>query len=242
MTLVRPVQEAAVLLVNKPLGWSSFQAIKAIKRLLALPKIGHAGTLDGLADGLLVTCVGPFTKQISRFQSMRKTYEGTIVLGNTTRSYDLETPFEEAKPYNHITESVLGGALKVFIGTISQRPPAYSAIKVKGQRAYRMARRGDDFTLPAREVTVHTFDVLRFALPEIDFRITCDKGVYIRSLAHDLGQHLGTGGYLSRLRRTQIGPYRLEDAYDPTTLDLPAPALPHQRGIYYKEDIMPTGA
>ena len=213
-----------------------------MKRLLDLPKIGHAGTLDSLADGLLITCIGPFTKQISRYQAMTKVYEGTIVLGNTTPSYDLETPFEGAKPYDHITEAVLQSALENFVGTISQRPPTYSAIKVKGQRAYRMARRGDDFTLPAREVTVHAFEVLQFVPPAIDFRITCAKGVYIRSLAHDLGQYLGTGGYLSRLRRTQIGPYRLEDAYDPTSFPTTPPTLPHQRGIFYAEDMMPFDA
>ncbi|MGB0356746.1 MAG: tRNA pseudouridine(55) synthase TruB [Cytophagales bacterium] len=233
--VARAASEAYLLLLDKPLGSSSFYAIKVAKKRLGLPKIGHGGTLDLLAEGLLITCVGPFTKQISRYQAMTKVYEGSIVLGNTTPSYDLETPFEGARPYGDVTEASLQKALLSFVGKIAQRPPVYSAIKVKGERSYRKARRGDSFTLPPREVTVHAFEITRFKLPEIDFRITCSKGVYIRSLAHDLGQTLGTGGYLARLRRTQIGPYRLEDAYDPTKLT--SPLLPHQRGVFYKEDV-----
>lgn len=202
-----------ILLVDKPLCWTSFDVVKKLRHLLKVKKIGHAGTLDPRATGLLLLCMGKGTKRLSAYQDLDKTYEGQIVLGKTTSSYDLETPFDQIKSYQHLQEADVLAACDFFLGVQTQTPPAYSACKVNGVRAYKRARKGKEVILRPREITIYTFELTKIDLPSIDFVVRCSKGTYIRSLAHDFGQHLGVGGYLSKLRRTRIGKYRIEDAY-----------------------------
>lgn len=211
-----------VLLIDKPLTWSSFQAVNklkyALKRRFELPKkfkIGHAGTLDPLASGLLIICTGKFTKKITEIQAQEKEYTGTIFLGATTPSYDLETAIDATFPTEHITETLILETTKKFIGEIDQKPPVFSAIKKDGKRLYEHARAGEDVEIKARKTTIYEFEITRIALPEIDFRVTCSKGTYIRSLAFDFGNALGSGGHLTALRRTKIGNYSVSNAICP---------------------------
>ena len=206
-----------VWLVDKPLRWTSFDVVNKLRNQLKIKKIGHAGTLDPLATGLLIICSGKFTKQIENYQAMEKEYTGTFMLGQTTPSHDLETEVSAAVEVNHLTDEQLENCRKKFIGTISQIPPLHSAIKIDGKRAYKFARKGVEKTLTPREVNVYSFD-WNVQLPEIKFKVTCTKGTYIRSLARDIGNELGVGAYLSSLCRTKIGEYKLEDALSPENI------------------------
>ena len=206
--------EGQILLIDKPLTWSSFQAVNKLKYILKrqynLPKkfkIGHAGTLDPLATGLLIVCTGKFTKKITEIQGQAKEYTGTITVGATTPSYDLETEVNATFPTEHITVALIQETVKQFLGEIDQKPPVFSAIKKDGIRLYEHARAGEEVEIQARKTTIHEFEITRIALPEIDFRVNCSKGTYIRSLAFDFGKALNSGGYLSVLRRTKIGDY-----------------------------------
>ena len=205
--------EGGLLLVNKPSHWTSFDVVKKVRSSLKIKKVGHAGTLDPLATGLLILCLGKQTKKISYFQELEKVYSGEIVIGKTTPSMDLETFFENEVGYSHITEEAIMKAAKSFLGTIEQVPPVYSAIKVNGARAYAKVRKGDIPEMAARTVTIHEFLIKEISLPKITFEVTCSKGTYIRSLAHDFGQRLGVGAYLHSLCREKIGNYSLEDAH-----------------------------
>lgn len=211
-----------VILIDKPLTWSSFQAVNKLKFVLKRKfnlskrfKIGHAGTLDPLATGLLIICTGKFTKSINEIQAQEKEYTGTIKLGETTPSYDLETEVDKTFPTAHITEALLKEALLQFTGEIMQKPPVFSAIKKDGKRLYEHARAGEEVEIEARKTTIYEFELTRIELPEVDFRVKCSKGTYIRSLAHDFGQALNSGGHLTALRRTKIGNYSVEDAISP---------------------------
>jgi len=215
-------QEGQILLIDKPLKWSSFQAVNKLKfgliKELKLPKkfkIGHAGTLDPLASGLLLICTGKFTKRIEELQGQAKEYTGTITVGSTTPSYDLETEINATFPTEHITEALINETLPQFIGEIDQKPPVFSAIKKDGKRLYESARAGIEVEIKTRKVMVSEFEITRIALPEIDFRIVCSKGTYIRSIAYDFGLALNSGGHLTALRRTKIGDYSVENASEP---------------------------
>lgn len=207
-----------VILIDKPLEWSSFQVVNKVRWLLKKQfhlkkiKVGHAGTLDPLATGLLILCVGKYTKRIEEFQAQDKEYTGTILLGATTPSYDAETEVNQTFPTDHINEELLTQTIKDFIGVIQQRPPVFSALKKDGKRLYEYARKGEEIDIPTREITIDEFEITRIALPEIDFRVVCSKGTYIRSLAHDFGQALKSGGYLTALRRTKIGDFNVENS------------------------------
>jgi tRNA pseudouridine55 synthase len=214
-------QNGQVLLIDKPLNWTSFQAVNKIKYALinkvGLPKkfkIGHAGTLDPLASGLLLICTGKFTKIISELQGQAKEYTGTFYIGATTPSYDLETEINENFPISHIDDKLILETVKQFLGEIDQKPPIYSAIKKDGVRLYEHARAGEDVKIESRKTTIHEFEITRIALPEIDFRVVCSKGTYIRSLAFDFGKALNSGAHLITLRRTKIGDYHVESAIE----------------------------
>lgn len=210
-----------VLLIDKPYSWSSFQALNAVKWTLRKAfdlkkiKVGHAGTLDPLATGLLILCTGKSTSQIQQLQGMVKTYTGTIYLGATTASYDLETVPENPQSIEHLSPSQIQEAAGRLTGEIRQRPPVFSALKKDGKRLYEYARTGQEVEVPERTVLVERFDIETLALPKVGFEVICSKGTYIRSLAHDLGQILGTGAYLSSLRRTKIGAYSVDNAISP---------------------------
>jgi tRNA pseudouridine55 synthase len=211
-----------VLLIDKPLTWSSFQAVNKLKYILKrkydLPKkfkIGHAGTLDPLATGLLIICTGKFTKKITEIQAQEKEYTGTIFVGATTPSYDLETEIDATFPTDHISEALILETTKQFIGEIDQKPPVFSAIKKDGKRLYEHARAGEEVEIQSRKTTIYEFEITRIALPEIDFRVKCSKGTYIRSLAYDFGLALQSGGHLTALRRTKIGDYSVENGISP---------------------------
>jgi tRNA pseudouridine55 synthase len=212
-------QDGQVLQIDKPLNWTSFQAVNklkwALKSKLGLKKIkiGHAGTLDPLATGLLLVCTGKFTKRIAELQGQEKEYTGTITVGATTPSYDLETEINETFPTEHITEELIHETVKQFLGEIDQRPPIFSALKKDGVRLYEHARNGEEVEIPTRKTVIHEFEITRIALPEIDFRVVCSKGTYIRSLAFDFGKALHSGGHLTALRRTKIGNYDVKDGY-----------------------------
>lgn len=216
--------EGQVLLVDKPYGWSSFQAVNAIRWTIRKAfdlrkiKVGHAGTLDPLATGLLLICTGKKTKTIAALQGQPKEYTGTLVLGATTPSYDLETEPEPFGPWDHLESAYLEATTENYLGTIQQRPPVFSAVKKDGKRLYELARKGENPDIPARSVHVTAFDLTRIALPEIDFRVACGKGTYIRSLVHDFGQDLGSGAYLSALKRTKIGDYHVYNAQTPNEI------------------------
>ncbi|MCG9792176.1 tRNA pseudouridine(55) synthase TruB [Flavobacterium algicola] len=210
-----------ILLIDKPLKWSSFQAVNKLKYALintiGLPKkfkIGHAGTLDPLATGLLIVCTGKFTKRITEIQAQAKEYTGTFYIGATTPSYDLETEVDQEFPTSHIDEALIHETVKQFLGEIDQIPPIYSAIKKDGVRLYEHARAGETVEIASRKTTIHEFEITRIALPEIDFRVTCSKGTYIRSLAFDFGKAMQSGSHLTALRRTKIGNYDVDDAID----------------------------
>jgi tRNA pseudouridine55 synthase len=203
-----------VLLINKPLRWTSFDVVNKLRYKLKTKKIGHAGTLDPLATGLLIICVGKMTKRIEEFMGLEKEYTGTFVLGKTTPSYDLETEVSDEQDISHLANEVIREKVKLFIGTISQLPPLHSAIRIGGKRAYEFARKGRDIQLNPREVQIHEFEITSIDLPEVGFRIVCSKGTYIRSIARDFGNALGVGAYLSALCRTRIGTFTLTDALD----------------------------
>jgi tRNA pseudouridine55 synthase len=208
--------EGQLLLVNKPYNWTSFDVVGKIRNAfkpLKL-KVGHAGTLDPLASGLLIICTGKMTKQIDSFQAQEKEYTGTFVLGETTPSYDLETEPDAHFDISHLTEEAIRNACGQFTGEIQQYPPAHSAVKVGGERLYEKARRGEEVELKLRTVTISEFEITGIALPEVNFRVVCSKGTYIRSLANDFGKALNNGAYLSRLRRTRSGEFRVEDAHE----------------------------
>ena len=215
-----------VLLIDKPLKWSSFQAVNKLKytliNQLGLPKkfkIGHAGTLDPLASGLLIVCTGKFTKNISEIQGQAKEYTGTFYIGATTPSYDLETIIDQTFPTDHIDDALIHEAVKQFLGEIDQKPPVFSAIKKYGKRLYAHARAGEEVIIEARKTTIYEFEITRISLPEIDFRVKCSKGTYIRSLAYDFGKALQSGAHLTALRRTKIGAYQVENAIDVTLFE-----------------------
>jgi tRNA pseudouridine55 synthase len=201
-----------VLLLNKPLTWTSFDVVKKVRNTLRVKKIGHAGTLDPLASGLLILCTGKFTKRIDEIQAQEKEYTGTITLGQTTPSYDLETPVSESKDISHLTPEDIQAAANTFVGTIEQIPPIYSAVMIDGKRAYDLARKGKEAEMKPRTVTIKAFDITNIEGAVVSFKVICSKGTYIRSLAHDLGQKLDVGAHLSALVRTRIGEYKLEDA------------------------------
>lgn len=215
---LRPMQEknsfeeGRVLLINKPLYWTSFDAVRKIRNLTRTKKVGHAGTLDPLASGLLIVCTGRFTKKINEFMAQEKEYTGTITLGATTPTYDLESDPVNPQQVDHLSEEDLHNATKAFTGAIMQVPPIHSAIKKEGKRVYELARRGEDVKLEPRPVTITAFEITNISLPVVSFRVVCSTGTYIRSLANDYGAALGVGGYLSSLCRTRIGDFRLEDA------------------------------
>ncbi|EHO14753.1 tRNA pseudouridine(55) synthase TruB [Myroides odoratimimus] len=214
-------QSGQILLIDKPLHWSSFQAVNKIKWLLKKHfdlkkiKVGHAGTLDPLASGLLIICTGKATKQISELQGQIKEYTGTITLGGTTPSYDLETEIDQTFPTEHITEDLLEEARLSFMGTTEQRPPIFSALKKDGKRLYEHARKGEEVEIATRPITIEEFELTKTALPNVDFRVVCSKGTYIRSLAYDFGNKVNSGAHLSALRRTKIGDFDVINAVTP---------------------------
>ena len=201
-----------VLLINKPYQWTSFDVVNKLRYRLKIKKIGHAGTLDPLATGLLIICTGKMTKRIEEFMGLEKEYTGKFILGKVTPSHDLETAVMEEKDISNLTEAQIRNATNALTGNIAQLPPMHSAIKVGGKRAYQFARKGQEIELKHREVEVKSFEISEIHLPEAGFRIVCSKGTYIRSIARDFGNALGVGAYLTELCRTRIGPFRLEDA------------------------------
>lgn len=208
------------LLMDKPPGWTSFGVIKRLRRLLHIKKIGHAGTLDPMATGLLICLVGRrATREVDTFMGLPKTYEGTLRLGEVTASYDAETEVIEQKPWAHITDDQLEAVRPRFTGAIMQQPPMYSAVKIGGERLYKKARRGEDVARPPRPVDIHRFEWTGRDGADVSFVVECSKGTYIRSLAHDVGQALGVGAHLVRLRRTAIGPYSVAQAWTPEALE-----------------------
>ena len=204
--------EGQLLLIDKPLKWTSFDVVRKIRHLTKTKKVGHAGTLDPLATGLLIVCTGKFTKKINEYMSQEKEYTGTIMLGATTPTFDLESAPENFKPTEHITMAQLEEAALLFTGLIQQVPPIHSAIKKEGTRVYELARKGLDVKLDPRPVTIYSFQITAVEMPEIHFKVVCSTGTYIRSLANDFGEKLGCGGYLSSLCRTRIGNFKLEEA------------------------------
>ena len=207
-----PYAEGKVLLIDKPLTWTSFDAVKKIRILTRISKIGHAGTLDPLATGLLIICTGKFTKKINEYMAREKEYTGSFTLGATTPTYDRESEPTDFKPFEQLTPDQIRAATKSFTGEILQVPPIHSAIKMEGKPAYIMARKGQDVKMEPRKVTISEFEITSIELPVVHFKVVCTTGTYIRSLAFDFGQALGCGAYLSSLCRTRIGEFKLEDA------------------------------
>jgi tRNA pseudouridine55 synthase len=222
MLTLQDFKEGQVLLIDKPLKWTSFQVVNKlrwyIKKTFNIKKIkvGHAGTLDPLATGLLIICTGKFTKKINEYQAQTKEYTGTITLGATTPSFDLETEIDKTFEVNHLNETTIKEATKKFIGEIEQKPPIFSAIKKDGKRLYELARKGETTEIKPRKVTVLEFEITNIKMPNVDFRIVCSKGTYIRSIANDFGKSLNSGAYLSKLRRTKIGDFLVVDAISPS--------------------------
>jgi len=205
-------EEGKVLLLDKPLEWTSFDVIRKIRNTIKIKKVGHAGTLDPLATGLLIVCTGKFTKKINEYMAQEKEYTGTITLGAVTPTYDLESEPENFKSLDRITEELIRKTTQQFTGEILQTPPIHSAIKQKGKPVYLLARKGIDVVLEPRKITIKEFEITNIKMPVISFRVVCTTGTYIRSLANDFGNALGCGGYLSKLRRTRIGNFLVEDA------------------------------
>ena len=211
-------ESGVVLLINKEINWTSFDVVKKIKNLLKEKfrfkkiKVGHAGTLDPLATGLLVICTGKSTKMISEIQNQKKEYTGELTMGATTPSYDLETEIDNRYDISNISENDISSKTKLFLGEIFQKPPIFSAIKVKGERLYEKARRGEKINIKKRKITIYNFKLTKILLPKIHFIIECSKGTYIRSIAHDFGKSLNNGAHLSKLVRTKIGEFDLKDA------------------------------
>lgn len=212
--------EGEILLVDKPLEWTSFDVVRKLKRLISIKegkkkiKLGHAGTLDPLASGLLILCSGKLTKNISEIQAQEKEYTGEFYLGATTPTYDLESDPENFKEIDHLTNDEIKQLAEKMHGKVQQMPPIFSAKKVNGVRAYELARRGKEVELQPKEVHVYEFSITSIELPIVEFRIRCSKGTYIRSMAHDFGELLGVGAYLNKLRRTKIGNFQVENALD----------------------------
>lgn len=216
--------EGEVLLINKPYTWTSFDVVGKVRSVLKStlkikPKVGHAGTLDPLATGLLILCTGKFTKKIEEYQAQEKEYTGTFTIGSTTPSFDLETKTDRTFDISHITNDLIYETTKQFCGTIQQTPPIYSAIKINGERAYEKARRGETAEIKSKEITISEFEITYIELPIVGFRVVCSKGTYIRSLARDFGIALNSGAYLSSLCRTRIGSFELKDALEITDLE-----------------------
>ena len=215
------------LLIDKPLEWSSFQVVNKLRWLIRKQfnikkiKVGHAGTLDPLASGLLLICTGKFTKTINELQGQIKEYTGTITLGGTTPSYDLETEVDQKFPVDHITPELISETTKQFIGKIDQFPPVFSALKKDGKRLYEYARKGEEVEVKSRQIEINEFEITSVDLDtlKVDFRVVCSKGTYIRSLAHDFGKALNSGGHLSALRRTKIGDYNVDNAITPEAFE-----------------------
>ena len=207
-----PFLEGKVLLLDKPIGWTSFNMVQKVRHLTKVTKVGHAGTLDPLATGLLIICTGKFTKQINTYMGMTKEYTGTLVIGATTPTYDLESEPENFQSIDHITEEQIKAATKQFVGAILQMPPQHSAIKKDGKRLYESARQGIEVKVDPRPITIESFEITHIDLPKIDFKVVCSTGTYIRSLVKDFGDALGVGAYMSALRRTKIGAFNVEDA------------------------------
>ena len=211
-------KEGQVILIDKPLEWTSFQVVNKVRWLIRKSfeikkiKVGHAGTLDPLATGLLIICTGKFTKKIDTFQAQEKEYTGTFTLGSTTPSYDLETEIDSTFDISEITSEKIHETTKQFLGEIQQKPPVFSALKKEGKRLYEFARSGEEVEIPFRTVTISEFEITNIELPKIDFRVVCSKGTYIRSLANDFGKALNNGAHLSVLRRTRIGCFSVENA------------------------------
>jgi len=210
--VLMPFLDGKLLLIDKPLQWTSFDIVNKIRYLIRVKKVGHAGTLDPLATGLLIVCTGKFTKQINEYQGLPKEYTGTLVLGATTASYDLETAPENFKSITHLTKLEIAKATLPFIGEILQMPPQHSAIKKEGMRLYESARKGIEVKVDPRKVNIISFEITKIHLPNIDFKVVCSTGTYIRSLVKDFGEALGVGAYMSALRRTKIGDFKIEDA------------------------------
>ena len=212
-----------IIPINKPYTWTSFQIVNKIRYHLSRKygikrfKVGHAGTLDPLATGVLLLCTGKATKRIEELQAQTKEYEAEIMLGATTPSYDMEHPVNATYPYEHITEEAVREVLQGFVGEIAQRPPLFSACKVDGKRAYDLARKGSDMELAPKQIRIDSIELLSYELPRIRIRVVCGKGTYIRSLARDIGEALGSGAYLTALARTRIGEYKLADCINPET-------------------------
>jgi tRNA pseudouridine55 synthase len=207
-----PFLEGKVLLLDKPIGWTSFNMVQKVRYLTRVTKVGHAGTLDPLATGLLIICTGKYTKQINTYMGMTKEYTGSMVIGATTATYDLESEPENFKNIDHISSAHIHEATKPFVGAILQMPPQHSAIKKDGKRLYESARQGIEVKVDPRPVTITIFEITNIDLPSIHFRVVCSTGTYIRSLVKDFGDTLGVGAYMSSLRRTQIGDFKVEDA------------------------------
>jgi len=211
--------DGKVILINKPLHWTSFDVVRKLRSLIQIKKIGHAGTLDPLATGLLIVCTGKFTKKINEYMAQEKEYSGSITLGAVTPTYDLESLPELEKDFSFVTTSMLQAATEKFVGDIEQIPPIYSAIKKDGVALYELARRGVDVELKPRSINIKSFEITAIELPVVHFKVICSTGTYIRSLANDYGAALGCGGYLSSLCRTRIGEFKIEDAEPPEFLN-----------------------
>jgi tRNA pseudouridine55 synthase len=205
-------EEGRVLVIDKPLHWTSFDAVRKIRNTIRIKKVGHAGTLDPLATGLLIVCTGKFTKKINEYMSQEKEYTGAITLGATTPTYDLESEPANHKSMHGITDEMIQRTTQQITGEILQTPPLHSAIKQQGKRVYLLARQGKEVIMEPRKITIHKFEITSIEMPVIYFKVVCSTGTYIRSLANDFGQALGCGGYLSQLRRTRIGNFKVEDA------------------------------
>ncbi len=225
MMTAEDYKNGQVLLLDKPLEWTSFQVVNKVRWLIKKEfglkkiKVGHAGTLDPLATGLLILCTGSFTKKIDTYQAQHKEYTGTITLGATTPSYDLETEIDRRYDISEITSEKIKQTTLQFLGEIEQQPPVFSALKKDGKRLYEFARAGEEVSVPTRKVHISEFEITKIELPQVEFRVACSKGTYIRSLAHDFGKALENGAYLSALRRTKIGDFSVEDALSLTAFE-----------------------
>jgi tRNA pseudouridine55 synthase len=210
--LKKTFEDGKVILIDKPLHWTSFDVVRKIRNSIKIKKVGHAGTLDPLATGLLIVCTGKYTKKINEYMAQVKEYTGTFTLGATTPTYDKESTPENFKNFSNVTAEEITAATQNFIGEIQQFPPIYSAIKKDGVALYELARRGEEIELTARTIYIHEFEITDITLPVVTFKVLCGTGTYIRSLAHDMGAALGCGAYLSELRRTKIGEYNVDNA------------------------------
>ena len=213
MSFLDKYNNGQTLLIDKDLDWTSFDVVKKIKNIIKCKKVGHAGTLDPLATGLLIICTGKNTKKINDIQNQDKVYTGEFILGKSTPSHDLETEFNSQKDIKNITSDRIEEVSKRFVGEQLQRPPKFSAVKVNGKRAYEYARDNEEVKIKEKNINIYEFKITEFNLPNISFKISCTKGTYIRSIARDFGERLGCGAVLSKLRRTEIGNYNVEDAF-----------------------------